>query len=530
MTLRQLTQRPCATLALALLVLFATGCQTGNYGGEEDLPSEAPTQQSAAGGKRAAVASEQADVVAAIPEATRVTMAFPTGERSTSAVLLEKEVPGEVILGQEFEYRIAVKNLTDGTLDAVRLTDSIPPGFNVTGTEPVADTVGASASWLLGALGPGASKSVTVRGKATEVGQITTFATVDYESSLRSSFAVVSPALELQLAAPAEGLSCDPFDLTVTVTNAGTGDARDVRVIDELPEGLTNLYGHRRLEIDFGTLASAQSKERTVKLKASRAGAFVHTATAESGGIKAEAIPVTTTLRQPVLALTLTGSEKAYAGRPVKAALTVTNNGDAVSEDTLIRVKLPSGFRAVSFSEGGTDSKNAVTWDLGEVAPGDSREFALELRGSSSGVMVTEARATGRCADEQIATLQTLVTGIPALVLQLDDESDLILVGEEVTYSIAVENQGSAADTAIVIACEFDDGIEVLGISGDALATVSGKTILFNTIPSLAPGERVELKVTVKSSKEQDSRFTVSLTSKQKVRPITENESTNFYN
>lgn len=529
MTLRQLTQRRGAALAIASLAFFATGCQTGNYGDSNELPSKKSSPGGAATGKRAA-ASGKDGALPALPGANKVTMAFPTGERSTSAVLLEKEVPGEVILGQEFEYRIAVKNLTDGTLDTVRLTDSIPAGFNVTGTEPAAETVGTSASWMLGALAPRASKTVTIRGKATEIGQITTCATVEYESSLCSTFAVVSPALKIQITAPEDGLSCDPFDLIVTVTNAGTGDAREVKVTDELPDGLTTLAGQRRLVMDFGTLASAQSKEKTVKLKASRAGSFVHAATAESGGLTAEAPPVTTTLRQPVLTLAMTGSEKAYAGRPVSVNLTVTNDGDAASEETKVRVNLPSGFNPSSFSEGGTDTKTAVSWDLGTLAMGESRELELELRGMSGGIVVTEARVTGRCAEEQIATLQTSVTGIPALLLELKDESDLILVGEEVTYSIVVENQGSAADTEIVIECAIEDGIEVVGTGGDAQATVSGKTILFDTIPSLAPGERVELKVTVKSTKEQDSRFTVNLTSKEKVRPITENESTNFYN
>ena len=319
MTLRQLTQRRGAFVALASLALFTAGCQTGNY---NDGSSRSPKPSGARTAKSAQGDSAPGAALAGIPGATKVTMAFPTGQRATSAVLLEKEIPGEVILGQEFEYRIAVKNLSDNALDTVRLTDSIPAGFNVTATEPAADTVGTSATWMLGALAPGASKTVTVKGIATEVGKITTCATVDYESSLCSSVAVVSPALDIQIAAPEDGLSCDPFDLTVTVTNAGTGDARDVKVIDELPEGLTTLSGQRRLVMDFGTLASAQSKEKTVKLKASRAGAFVHGATAESGGLKADAAPVTTTLREPILALTMTGTDKAYANRPVNAALT----------------------------------------------------------------------------------------------------------------------------------------------------------------------------------------------------------------
>ncbi|MFT6833768.1 MAG: hypothetical protein ACJAZN_003953, partial [Planctomycetota bacterium] len=145
-----------------------------------------------------------------------------------------------------------------------------------------------------------------------------------------------------------------------------------------------------------------------------------------------------------------------------------------------------------------------------------------------SGAVVTEAKASGKCAEEVTATSRTEVRGLPALRLELEDESDLIIVGEPVMYRIEVMNQGSAPDMNVRIACEVEDGIEIVNAGGDAQATVNGKEITFAEIPSIAPGETISLTVTVKSTKELNSRFRVSLTSADLTRPVTENESTRF--
>ncbi|MBC7834353.1 MAG: hypothetical protein H7Y88_04530, partial [Phycisphaerales bacterium] len=47
------------------------------------------------------------------------TLAFPTGDRSTSVLLVEKTLPRQVRVGQDFDYQIKVTNLTDHTLTGV---------------------------------------------------------------------------------------------------------------------------------------------------------------------------------------------------------------------------------------------------------------------------------------------------------------------------------------------------------------------------------------------------------------------------
>ena len=520
--------------------LLAPGCKTGNYDDSPDrrgsLTSETDDRgmrsevgsAAEANAQRAGTDGRAASDVP-LAGARVVSMAFPTGERATSAVMLEKEMPSEVILNNEFEYRIRVQNLTDRALQSVRVTDVVPSGFEVTSTEPGGNVVEGKATWDLGSLAPRSAKTLSVRGRATEMGEITACASVDYESSLCATTTVVSPAIEVVVEVPAEALACDPFETVVTVTNSGTGEARDVKVTNELPEGLTTPTGQRRIVIDFGTLGSAQSKERKIRLKASKAGSFTQTATAEgAAGLASSSAPATIKLVEPELALQMSAREQVLATQPFETTLRLENTGDGPSEDTIVRVKLPRNSEVLESSDDAEESSTGLTWKLGTLEPGESRDLTYRLKGTLNGTLVAEAKAVGRCADEQTATARTDVRGKAALKLELADESDLILVGDSVTYKIEVLNQGSAPDKDIVLTCTVEEGVEILSTSGDAEGTIDGRTVTFAPIPSLAPGEEVTLEVTVKSSREFDSRFGVSMMSAELERPVEENESTNF--
>ena len=532
---------PSKLIAVAAVAgLLVPGCKTGNY---DDTPDRrgSLTSETEDRGMRSEIGSaakakaqgKGADGAASndgpIPGARIISMAFPTGERATSAVMLEKEMPGEVILNNEFEYRIRVQNLTDRALDSVRVTDSIPSGFEVVSTEPAGQVVGDSATWNLGSLAPRSAKTLSVTGRATEMGEITACASVDYESSLCATTTVVSPALEIVVEVPEEALACDPFETVVTVTNSGTGEARDVQVINELPEGLTTPTGQRRIVMDFGTLGSSKSKERKLRLKASKAGSFTQTAKAEgASGLTSSSAPATIRLVEPKLALEMSARERVLATQPFETTLRVENTGDGPSEETVVRVKLPRNSEVIESSDDAEESSTGLTWKLGTLAPGESRDLTYRMKGTLNGTLVAEAKAVGRCADEQTATARTDVRGKAALKLELADESDLILVGDSVTYKIEVLNQGSAPDEDIVLTCSVEDGVEILSTGGDAEGTIDGRTVTFAPIASLAPGEEVTLEVTVKSSREFDSRFGVSMMSKELERPVEENESTNF--
>lgn len=386
-------------------------CATGNYepGGRYDRSTaEVPGAADAA----ASADGLSVPIEASAPAETsqRLRMAFPTGDPRTSAVLLEKVFPAEIVLEAPIEYQIVVENLTDRPLVDVRVTDDFPAGFEVEDTEPECTRVGGVARWNLGMLAPNSLKTILVRGRAIELEPITTSATVDFVYALQATMAVIAPLLEVTVDAPDEVVVTRPFDLTVRVTNAGTGDARDVRIIDELPEGMTTETGQRRVVMDFGSLASGQSKEKTISVSAEVAGTVTHEVRARAaGGLEVMAEAVSTTVREPRLALTIDAPPKASAASPVRIEMTIANTGTGPSDNTTVRCRLPVGVELVSTSEEGALDGDVVAWWVGSLEPGTSKVIAFTIWRDEPGAFVTEAKAKASGALEVTATYRTIV-------------------------------------------------------------------------------------------------------------------------
>ena len=130
-------------------------------------------------------------------ERTRFTMAYPTGDRRSSVLLVEKTVPNQVRLNQPFQYEIRVTNVSDATLDDVRIREETPEGLNVTASQPERQGQGEQAGWTIGALKPKESRSIQVSAVAQKQGQLGTCLLASYQPSLCAAINVVNPLLQV---------------------------------------------------------------------------------------------------------------------------------------------------------------------------------------------------------------------------------------------------------------------------------------------------------------------------------------------
>ena len=199
--------------------------------------SGARTGSSAAGGTRV-----QRD-----GDRTRYTMAYPTGDRDSSVMIVEKTVPSQVRLNQPFDYEIKVTNITDATLDDVRIQEQTPEGLAITAAEPQRKGEGASAAWELGTLRPRETRTIKVSGKADRQGELGTCVFASYKPSLCAALNVVNPQIRVTKIAPQQADICDDIEYRYTVTNTGTGVADHVTVREDLPEGLTTQDGRNQV-------------------------------------------------------------------------------------------------------------------------------------------------------------------------------------------------------------------------------------------------------------------------------------------
>jgi len=445
------------------------------------------------------------------------------------AVRLDVQAPPQVALNAPFEFTIRATNVSDVMVSEVVVKERLPGNFRVQGSNPPASATDGQLIWALGSLDPKASRELRVTGMATSAECLTHCATVDFVVPTCANIEVVEPKLTLTKTAPAEVILCDPIPVSFVVTNSGTGDIQGVRVMDTLPPGLETADGKNQIAVDAGTLAAGQSKKFSVNLKAARTGTYINRAVATSAsGLKAEA-ETRTIVHQPVLAITKTGPERLFLGRPLTYQITVTNKGDAPAVNTTVEDTLPAGVRGVQASTGGTVSGSKVVWQLGTLAINASRTLSVTYTPTTAEPQVNTATAVAACADAVTASARTSVEGIAAVLLEVVDISDPIEVGAQETYVITATNQGSATDNNVQITCVLEDAQEYVSSDGPTRATVEGRTIRFAPLGVLPAKQKATWRVVVKALRAGDIRFSVTMNTQELGRPVEETEATRQY-
>lgn len=528
--------RSLVAVALALLVL--SGCQntrtsrtsTGRWASTEN--STAQTEKATARTNEAGTARSSAQVnTADMAGLIWHDMALPTGDVSTSAVQLRTGRPGEVMVGVPFEYLLEVKNLSNNTLEDVTVSEALGTNFKFENANirPTGGD-GSTLTWTFDSIAAGETRVVRVMGSAASESDITSCTTVSYDTNICDTVAVVQPSIAVEKYAPQQVLRCDPIQLRYVVTNTGSGTAYDVKVNEQLPAGMTLENGRNVVSLTVAELAAGASEELFVDAKVSSNGTFRGAAMASAqGNLSASSSETNTLVQQPVLEIACSGPETTFLGRNFTHNVTVSNTGDGTSADSMIKMSLPSGVKFVDASGGGSHSGGVVTWDAGDLRPGDSRDYRVTMSGTEQTTARTTATAEGICAERVSCQSQTNLVGIPAILLEVVDINDPVIVGEEETYEIRVTNQGTAPGTNIRIVCELEDGMGYVTAGGVTSAKTYGRQITFDPLASLAPNAEASWTVQVKAERKGSVRFRVQMTSDQIDRPVDETEATNFY-
>jgi uncharacterized repeat protein (TIGR01451 family) len=445
---------------------------------------------------------------------------------------IQKNAPAHTPVNEPFMYTIVVTNPALVRATDLVVTDTLPDGVEYISSSPSGKLEGHTLSWTSPSLAGGATWTIAVTAKGTRTGAITNCAEVHTGEGLSAKGCadtrVPAASLVLEKTCTAEALACEPIEHTIIVRNTGDTAARNVRVVDELPDGMATQEGRSTLVFDAGTIEPGQARQARFTAFAKRSGKLSNRATATGdGGLKAEAT-CETIVRQPVLSVASTAPGERYVGRAAVYELTVTNKGDATARNTMLTAPIPQGSDFVEADAGGRAGGGLVNWSLGDIEPGGFKKVKLTLNPTTVGAMRLTATVKAVCAESQTSA-ETAIRGIPAVALEMDDTDDPVEIGETTTYVITVTNQGSSPSTSVKIVCTVPPQGEAVSGDGPTRSTISGATVTFEPLPSLAPKERVTYRVVVRAKAAGDVRFKVSLTTGEITTPVEETESTHMY-
>src|SRR5687768_2121133 len=291
-----MTRHAFRPIALSLLVALVIGCGTSQ--GRRDA-------------RKTGVAERE---VARSDTMTRDVLAFPTGERDSSVLLVEKVSPRQIRINQPYEYEIRATNLTDGPLLDVVVREQLSDRetFEITRSEPEFRGEGDWVHYNLGRMAPRETRTIKVTGQTKKEGTIKSVIALaaEFKAAMNTEAQVVNPILKLTKEGPAKADFCEGIRYKYTIANVGTGTERDITIEDALPDGLVTSDGQKAVRIMVGDLPQRHTKSFEARVKSANTGTFSSSAVARApAGPEVKSESVTTTVQQPRLDVAIKGPD-----------------------------------------------------------------------------------------------------------------------------------------------------------------------------------------------------------------------------
>ena len=510
--------------AMAMVVIFASGCISRR---------ESRTYSFDTSDHRAASSETTRETTTAVQPAPQpaVTTASSGGGHfgyGSQLVTVTKQSPPTAAVGQAFENTIIVNPVAH--IGNVELTHYVPANAQFVKAEPSPASVqGQKLVWNWKELKQADKRTVRVWIKPTAEGELRSCSTIHALPFGCIVTQVGKPSLTIEKTGPATAQVGEQCTYNIVVRNVGTSPAYKVEVVDTLPPGMSHESGKRELVFDAGDLQPGDAKQATVVLTASQRGTHVNSVTANSSNAASVSDTATTKVVQPGIKVVKTGPPQQFLGKTATYNITVSNTGDTTLEGVAVVDQAPNNA-AISGAPGAQVAGQQATWSVGTLAPGQSKSFTLGLRASQPGVTVNRVTASANGGLSDSAQAETLWRGYAAVLVEMVDDPDPLLVGESTTYTLKVTNQGTAADQNVSVSVEFPAQVTPTAAGGVSAGTIQGNTVAFAPVASIEAKQVLTWTIKAKAAQVGDGRVTAKITTKLlNARPVTEVEATQVY-
>jgi len=408
--------------------------------------------------------------------------------------------------GDKVDYTVTVTNDGMGDAKDVVVRDVLGEGLkfvSATGNYSF-DEVTCTVTWIVD-LAKGESKVFSVIATVSGYGNVTNSLVVGNKTiSVNVTVPEIIPDKTANISNPNFG---DNVNYTVTVTNDGIGDAKDVVVRDILGEGLTFVDATGNYSFDEATrtvtwivdLAKGESKVFSVIAAVSGYGNVTNSLVV---GNKTTGVNVTV----PEINLEKTvDNEIPNFGDNVTYTVTVTNDGIGDANNVVITDVLDKGLKFLNATGNFTydEKTGTITWTV-DLAKGETKIFNVNVTVLGYGVLPNTVAVGNKTAVRNIT--------VPEIITVKEVNSSDIHIGDEITYTITVSNSGKINATNVVIRDILPEGLKFINASnGGVYDPVTG---IITWILNITANSTVDLTADVCVNKSGNITNTVNVGNK----------------
>ena len=313
-----------------------------------------------------------------------------------------------------------------------------------------------------------------------------------------------NPSLEIHKRAPAEVQVGVPTSFTAVVRNVGNATAFDVQVTDAIPKGArlvrtfpeSQRVGNDGLAWNLGELAAGQEATISMEIVPETEGELGSVASVKF----AAQASVRTISTQPRLTLKQTAVAEMLGGDSATILIDVMNTGTGVARDVRLEEDVPKVFRHVS-------GASALQHDVGDLAPGESMRFEIELMALEAGKVSNVVRATS--ANSAMAeSSYPIEVKAPKLQLQIVGPK-LRHLERPAPYEAVIENSGTAVAKDLYITARLPRGMNFISASNEGTYLPDQHSVVWNLM-ELAAGTKAKTELVLLPVEE--GRFAIAMT------------------
>ena len=313
-----------------------------------------------------------------------------------------------------------------------------------------------------------------------------------------------NPSLEIHKRAPAEVQVGVPTSFTAVVRNVGNATAFDVQVTDAIPKGArlvrtfpeSQRVGNDGLAWNLGELAAGQEATISMEIVPETEGELGSVASVKF----AAQASVRTISTQPRLTVKQTAVAEMLGGDSATILIDVMNTGTGVARDVRLEEDVPKVFRHVS-------GASALQHDVGDLAPGESLRFEIELIALEAGKVSNVVRATS--ANSAMAeSSYPIEVKAPKLQLQIVGPK-LRHLERPAPYEAVIENSGTAVAKDLYITARLPRGMNFISASNEGTYLPDQHSVVWNLM-ELAAGTKAKTELVLLPVEE--GRFAIAMT------------------